>query len=77
MQRIGSMGTAVLIRDSRGMGWGLGDGTCTSVGLNYACRKAQCARRTAQCQSRNDINTAAPVQRPLTLTHVCGCVHML
>ena len=56
MQRTGSLG------------WGLGDGSRTSGGLNYACRNAHCARRTAQCQSRNDINTAAPVQCPLTLT---------
>jgi len=56
MQRIGSLG------------WGLGDGSCTSSGLNYACRKAHCTRRTAQCQSRNDINTAAPVQCPVS-TH--------
>jgi len=35
MQRIGSLG------------WGLGDGSCSSGGLNYACRKAHCARRTA------------------------------
>jgi len=26
---------------------GGGDGSCTSGGLNYACRKAHCARRTA------------------------------
>jgi len=35
MQRIGSLG------------WGLGDGSHASGGLNYACRKAHCARRTA------------------------------
>jgi len=34
MQHIGSMG------------WGLGDGSCTSGGLKYACRKAHCAHRT-------------------------------
>jgi len=62
MQRIGSLG------------WGLGDGSCTSGGLNYACRKAYCARRTAYSQSRNDVNTAAPVQCPLTLTAACCCV---
>jgi len=62
MQRTGSLG------------WGLGDGSCTSGGLNYACRKAHCTRRTAQCQSRNDINTAAPVQCSLTLTPACCCV---
>ena len=55
MQRIGSLG------------WGLGDGSCTSGGLNYACRKAHCACRTTWCQSRNDINTATPVHCPLTL----------
>jgi len=29
------------------LGWKLGDGSCTSGGLNYACRKAHCARCTA------------------------------
>jgi len=29
------------------LGWGLGNGSCASGGLNYACRKAHCARRTA------------------------------
>ena len=29
------------------LGWGLGDGSCASGALNYACRKAHCARRTA------------------------------
>ena len=57
--------------------WGLGDGSCTSGGLNYACRKAHCARRTAQCQSRDDINTVMPVQCPLTLTPACCCVCIL
>ena len=34
MQHIGSLG------------WGLGDGSCTSGGIKYACRKAHCAHRT-------------------------------
>jgi len=59
------------------MQWGLGGGSRTSGGLNYACRKADCARRTTKCQSRNDINTATPVQCPLTLTPACCCVRML
>ena len=60
MQRLGSLG------------WGLGDGSCTSGGLNYACRKAHCARLYRVV----DINTAAPVQCPLTLTPACCCVRM-
>jgi len=59
------------------MQWGLGDGSRTSGRLNYACRKADCARHTVKCQSRNDINTATPVQCPLTLTPACCCVRML
>jgi len=65
MQRIGSLG------------WGLGDGSCSSDGLNYVCRKAHCACRTVQCQSRSDINTATPVQCPLTLTPVLALQHSI
>ena len=55
MQRIGSLG------------WGLGDGSCISGGLNCV-QKGPLWSSYPAVKSRNDVNTAAPVQCPLTLT---------
>jgi len=36
-----------IMKHTGSLGWGLGDGSPTSGGLRYLCRKAHCARRTA------------------------------